>query len=117
MSEVSWSARCTHCWEQLSPTHEGPCPMCGRSGKTVDIGHVDEFEIATSLSWRKQRESFQRKPWLMAFVWATTIASPFVGLLFGGLLGVAIGAGVGVGLLVLGRSAEVTIREIERGRD
>ena len=115
MGEVSRVSQCTHCGLPLPTTHTGPCPNCGESGKTVQLGVASEFEIASSLSWEKQRESFKRKPWLMAFVWGVTIGSPFVGLLLGGFPGVIIGVVVGVGLLVLGRSAEINIREIERG--
>jgi hypothetical protein len=115
MTETSRTAKCSHCGHRLAPTHTGPCPNCGKTGKTIEIELVSEVNIATSLSWVKRREYVQKRPVLNVLLWAVTIGSPFIGLLAGGPIGVAIGLVVGLVTQLLGPYAITKIIETERG--
>ena len=39
------AAKCSHCGYPLSPTHVGPCPNCGKTGKTVTDRIVESLNI------------------------------------------------------------------------
>jgi hypothetical protein len=42
-SEVT--AQCSHCGLPLSPTHIGPCPRCGKVGKTIKVSLHERVRI------------------------------------------------------------------------
>jgi hypothetical protein len=41
----SVTAKCSHCGTALSPSHVGPCPACGKVGKSVSVGLNDSLSI------------------------------------------------------------------------
>ena len=44
---------CSHCQVALPSNHTGPCPQCGKTGRTVEVRLVEEIEAADSMSASK----------------------------------------------------------------
>lgn len=44
------TAKCSHCGFPLSPSHVGPCPKCGKAGKSVFVNLVDSIAISDRVS-------------------------------------------------------------------
>ena len=72
--------------------------------------------IATdSVTWETRREFFEQNPKIKWLIIAITIGSPFVGLVFVGVLGLVIGFVLGFLSYLLRPYAVTKVREIERG--
>jgi uncharacterized membrane protein YjjP (DUF1212 family) len=69
-----------------------------------------------SFSWQHIHEYYERHPKLLPIVLVITIGSPFLGLIFAGWLGVAVGLVVGLVAFFLGLRAVTKVREIREGR-
>ena len=108
-------ARCSHCGHRLSPSHQGPCPNCGKTGKTVEVAITEELNIASSLSWEKRHEYLEKRPGLSATLWTVGIAAPIVGFFAGAIPGLILGLVVAVASLIVGPFAVIKVREITRG--
>lgn len=39
------TAKCSHCGYPFSPTHVGPCPNCGKTGKTIAVSLAENLNI------------------------------------------------------------------------
>ncbi len=46
MNEPTSQSRCSHCDTALADDHTGPCPQCGKMGKTISVGLAEEVDIA-----------------------------------------------------------------------
>jgi capsular polysaccharide biosynthesis protein len=42
------TARCSHCGYPLSPTYVGPCPKCGKTGKSIAVHIVENLQYGLS---------------------------------------------------------------------
>lgn len=109
------SVRCSGCGQLLALDHSGPCPSCGDTRKTHNVYIEETINVASSLSWRHIRERYERHPVLLPIVIAITLASPFLGLVLAGWVGVLVGLGVGVITFLLGLRAVTKVREIREG--
>lgn len=112
---TSAQCHCSHCQAELPDHHVGPCPQCGKTGKTVSIGATGTIETAGRLSWEKRREFLEKRPGVLAVVIAITVASPFLGLVLAGWFGVVIGLALSGVAYFIGPLALTKIIEIERG--
>ena len=105
-------ATCSACGRPLAPDHTGPCPHCGKTGKTYSVGMAGEVDFAGSVTprktvhvgiagdvdfagkvtWKKIREYWEEdRPKKIA--WAVTVA------LLLGVLGAVAGVLLRLGLL------------------
>lgn len=84
-------------------------------GKTVAIGLAGTIETAGRLSWQKRRESLQKRPGVLAVVITIAVASPFLGLVLAGWVGVVVGLVLSGIAYFIGPLALTKIIEIERG--
>jgi hypothetical protein len=55
MASTEVTARCQHCGFELSPTHEGPCPNCGKVGKVVSARVFATIGIQAAVNTSAQR--------------------------------------------------------------
>jgi hypothetical protein len=110
------SVRCSACGQTLALDHQGACPSCGGTSKTHDVHLTDTIHLSSSLTWQHTREWYEKHPVLLPIVIAITVASPFLGLLLAGWIGVAVGLGIGVVTFLLGLRAVTKVREIREGR-
>src|SRR5919106_4568931 len=102
MTAQTTGAWCTHCQHPLSPSHQGACPNCGKTGKTVAVGIAEELNIASSLSWEKRHEFLEKRPVLNAVLWIVGVGAPVLGFLIGAIPGLVLGLVVGIASLILG---------------
>lgn len=49
MVEPDINCMCKHCGKQLEPNHIGPCPFCGKVGKTVFVTLYEKVSITDGL--------------------------------------------------------------------
>ncbi|UCC91040.1 MAG: hypothetical protein JSW24_02530 [Dehalococcoidia bacterium] len=47
---------CQHCKKELPPSHTGPCPYCGKTGKDCEVTAIAAIGIRGSLRARKKRK-------------------------------------------------------------
>ncbi len=106
---------CSHCQTPLSNDHVGPCPECGKTGKTVSVRMAAGMELAGSISWETRRKYYEKNPWVLAGVIAITVGSSVIGLVMGGPLGVVVGLVLGAISFAIGPWAATRIIEIQRG--
>jgi predicted amidophosphoribosyltransferase len=109
------SVRCSACGQTLALDHQGGCRSCGDTNKTHEIHISGTIRLSSSRSWRRTREWYERHPVLLPVVIGITVASPFLGLLLAGWIGVAVGLGIGVGTFLLGLRAVTKVREVREG--
>ena len=115
MTKVTNRIECIHCGAVLPDGHTSPCPECGKTGRKISIGIVEEIETAGHITWEKRREFYEKKPLALAVVIAITFGAPFLGLVLIGWVGVIIGILLGGVAFWIGPSASIKVREIERG--
>ena len=106
---------CTHCSQELEADHTGPCPVCGKSGRSVPIGTAISYESAGSISWSKRKEYLEKSPKIHAIVLALTFGAPFLGFVLSGSIGVFVGIILAAAAYFLGPLAVMKVKEIERG--
>src|SRR6266849_5531723 len=112
----SLSAKCSACGTPLAVSHVGPCPKCGNNRKMYDKGLEEAFlRFRGNLSWRRLREYYEQRPFLLAIVLVATVASPFIGFLTSEWEGVWFGLAVSVLTFILGARAITKVRDTERG--
>jgi len=114
-ANVEMSAFCKWCGESLSSDHTGPCPKCGREGKTVHVKIRDSLGIRDSLFWERRREFFEENPKIKILLLGITFGSPIIGLICSGILGLIVGFVFSLVSYLLGPYAVIKVREIERG--
>jgi len=51
---------CRHCKKELPPSHTGPCPHCGKTGKDCKVNITASVAISTRLRARKKRKGIGR---------------------------------------------------------
>jgi predicted RNA-binding Zn-ribbon protein involved in translation (DUF1610 family) len=115
MSEIEQTAHCAHCGAELSPSHVGPCPSCGKEGKNINVSIKETIKITSSLHWETRREYYQKHKGATAAVIAITVISPFIGLALVGPLGIIVGLALGSIAYYLGPKAATKIIEITKG--
>lgn len=49
---------CKHCGIELPPSHIGPCPKCGKTGKALELSVSDGIAFHDSLNIRQKRRGF-----------------------------------------------------------
>lgn len=93
----SVKAKCQHCGSELDPSHIGPCPSCGETGKEVIVIVNETVRLKAAVSRDQTTAYFE---WLsirinvnyvslaaiLAIVLATTVISSFIGGTFSALL-------------------------------
>jgi len=50
--------QCRHCGTELSLSHTGPCPKCGKSGKVHEVSISDAVVLHDSINIRQKRKGF-----------------------------------------------------------
>jgi ribosomal protein L37E len=118
MGCVAESAICNHCGKSVDPSRDEPCSHCGRyAGKKIKATVADGIGVGWSVSWTRTREFWEINwPWLILVV-VISVASPFLGLLIAGILGVLLGLVIGAAEFVVGLYAIGKIRDITHGGD
>jgi hypothetical protein len=109
------SMKCSGCGHMLPLDHSGPCAICGDTRKTPDVHIEGTLHFEGSVRWKHVREYYEKHPLPLVVVILVTVGSPFLGLLLGGWIGVAIGLLIGVTALVVGFLAVTKVREIREG--
>ena len=106
------SVKCSSCGHKLTLGHSGPCPICADTRKTYDVHIEGTLRFEGALRWKHVREYYEKHPLPLVVVIAVTVGSPFLGLVFAGWIGVAVGLLIGVTALVVGFLAVTKVREI-----
>ena len=109
------TARCDHCGRFLPETHTGPCPNCGKSGKTITVTVQDRIQISDTVHHTSIREYYEKNTLMLTIVVGITVFSSFLGLFLGGVPGVFAGLLLGAVSFFLGPRAETKVREITHG--
>ena len=108
--------KCSHCGQERSEKDKGPCPNCGKTGKTFIVNVKENgLRISGSLNWKHTREYYEKNSGIHYVVIAITIGSPFVGLFIAGISGVLVGLIFGLLSYFIGPKAATKIREIRHG--
>lgn len=82
---------CQHCRKELPPSHTGPCPHCGKTGKDCRVTVRATIGLAASLSAQKAHKYTKRHPRFIAVSIALTVVALVLGYLLGGFVGLLIG--------------------------
>jgi len=109
------TAKCNHCGRFLPEIHTGPCPNCGKTGKTITFTVRDGIQIADTVRYTTITEYYEKNTLMLGIVISITVFSAFLGLLLSGILGVFAGLLLGAVSFFLGPKAEIKIREITHG--
>lgn len=116
MSRPTDYATCQHCGSPLSLNHVGPCPVCGKVGKSIHVFGFASIGIRASVAWQSTHEYYEKhRGWAAASI-ALTIVSSAIGVLPLGVWGVAIGLILGVVSFYVGPKAVTRVREIRSGQ-
>ncbi|CAG1013751.1 hypothetical protein [Geobacter sp.] len=116
MGEVTErKANCVHCGIDIPVEHSGPCPSCGKEGKTVKLTLHESITIHSSLSWETRKEYYQKHKGALLVVVAITVLSPFLGLVIVGPIGVVVGLALGGISYYLGPIATIKVIEKTKG--
>ena len=115
MTKVTQQYRCAHCHESLSRNHTGPCPKCGKEGREISVVATDTIELSDSTRWQTRREYYHKNPKVLAVVIGITFASPLLGLVVAGWVGVVIGLALSGVAIWIGPWASTKIIEIHHG--
>jgi hypothetical protein len=107
-------AACSACGAELSLTHQGPYPACGKDGRTLEVRVHDTVGVKDSLSLESRREFYKKNPVVILVVIAITLASSLLGLVLTGWPGIAIGLVLGSLSYYIGPFAVIKVREINR---
>jgi hypothetical protein len=106
--------KCSRCDSTLPLDHSGPCPVCGGTRKTHDVHLVGTLHFEGSVRWQHIREYYEKHPIPLVVVILVTVGSPFLGLVFAGWVGVAVGLLIGVIAFVVSFRAVTKVREIRK---
>jgi len=106
------TAKCRHCQKDLPVEHKGPCPYCGKVGKSIIATITEYISVTTSFNAQKVHRYTQKHPRFIALSIALTITSLIAGYLLGGLVGLLIGIIVAILNLWLTPHAINTVVEI-----
>jgi len=82
-----------------------------------DVHTEGTLRLHGSLGWQHIHEYYERHPILLPLVLAITVASPFLGSVLAGWLGVVVGLVIGVVAFILGLRAVTKVREIREGHE
>ncbi len=102
------------CKSPLPLDHSGPCPKCGKTGKTIGIQLSVTAKGVPSISGSRIREYVRYNKLALVTLAVITLVSPLVSILLPALYGLLVSyalAGLG---LIIGYRAFIRIREIER---
>ncbi len=117
---------CRHCKAELAPSHTGPCPDCGKTGKNCSVKIHATVGIKTSLSMEHRHTYIELgqkkvKAIIAAIIIDLLIAalSTIIGFMVGGGVGAIIGFFIALVLAVIihvvfKRTAKTLVREITR---
>jgi hypothetical protein len=103
---------CKHCGVELPPSHTGPCPKCGKSGKRCEATAMLTIGLVLSHSAQKVHKYTMNHPKFIVISIALTTISLSAGYLFGGLVGLLVGIIVAMLNLWITPYAMKTIVEI-----
>jgi hypothetical protein len=117
MGALFQSTRCSACDEPLSSNHVGPCPKCGDTRRRHDVQLEGIVHAHAFLAWQHIHEYRERHKVLFPLVLVITVASPFLGLVLAGWLGVVVGLVIGLITFLLGLRAVTKVREIRGGHE
>ena len=82
---------CKHCKAELSPSHTGPCPKCGKLGKDCKATFTANLIAAVSVSAQHVHKYTKKHPRFIAISIAVTATAIILGYRLGGLCGLLIG--------------------------
>jgi len=108
---------CRHCKAELPPDHKGPCPECGKLGKDCKVTAKVAIGLAVSAYYEQWREHAKNHPLLIVISFVLTLASPIVGYLLVGWIGILIGVIISILAWWLGLNAREKIRELKSRGD
>ena len=108
------TARCLQCSAELSDSHVGPCPKCGRVGKDISFSLHNGVGVEDYLVWQSTKAYFRRHSVLLACVIFITFGAPFIGLFLAGIAGVLVGLLFSAISFLLGLKAVTRVIEREK---
>ncbi len=108
--------KCIHCGADRIEGDMGPCPVCGKKGRTISVYIKEDLILSGSLNWKHTREYYEKNRSIHLIVLIITVASPFTGLFLAGIPGVIFGVIFGVFSYILGAKFVIKVREIRHGR-
>ena len=79
MKESQNSDKCSNCGKCLPDNHRGPCPSCGKIGKTITGTVSDGVNLSDTLKLTSIKEYYEKNRLALVFVILVTIISPFLG--------------------------------------
>ena len=115
MNTASRDTKCSHCGEPLANSHTGPCPKCGKVGKTISVSITEDVVVSDSIGWQTTKEFYKKNHKAFAVIVGITITSPFIGLFVAGIWGVVIGLLLSGIAYFFGPKAVIKVREIRSG--
>ncbi|GAH25626.1 unnamed protein product [marine sediment metagenome] len=83
--DVKVTIICEWCGSNLSPTHTGPCPKCGKERKKGFVKNKEAIVVKDSLlnlNGESRREFCEANPKIKWLIIAITFGSPFARIYF-----------------------------------
>jgi len=108
-------AICKWCGINLSPSHIGPCPNCGKEGKNVSVVLNENIRLKDSLNIERRRQFLESNPKIKWLTFVLTLSSSLITLInLPTVLGILISLVLGMISWILGPFVITRIREIIR---
>jgi len=82
---------CQHCHKELPPSHTGPCPHCGKTGKDCKVTLWTTIGLVASISAQKVHKYKKRHPRFIVISAVLTVVALILGYLLGNFVGLLIG--------------------------
>ena len=111
------STKCSNCGAELPNREEvrTPCPYCGSKVRTFTENVHEFLHTSEIVSWEHIREFYEKNPGIRMLVIILTILTIFVGSIFKGIFGFAVGIYLGIAIYLLSPDAVTKVREITKG--
>lgn len=113
MTDISHKCNCNHCGKELDPSHTGPCPECGKSGKTMKVVVNEKIVIKTGLKIQAEGTKIEKKPKLIILFIVVWIISSIIGSLMSFPIGFVIGLIAGGLVFAFGPVAIIKVKTKE----
>ena len=111
MNDLQDKVTCNHCTEVLPGNHSGPCPFCGKVGKSVSVTFSGGMVMGGKFSISTMRIFYEKNTAALIILSLITLGSPFVGLALSGIPGLLIGLILGIVSFFIGLKAITKIIE------
>lgn len=113
---MSTRTYCEWCEEPLSPSHTGPCPKCGKTGKKCEVSASEIVTLRSSYSLEVRREFFDENPRIKWLINILGLGSTFMGYFLQREIGIFFGLFIWFILWLLGPYSIIKVIEITRTR-